>query len=246
MSSFLLVHGAWHGGWCWSKIEERLWRRGHQVLAPDLPSHGESRVPPATVTLDDYVDCLSDLLDQSRERVILVGHSMAGLVISEVAERRPEQVLALVYVTAFLLRDGQSIADVTRDDTESLARKARVVSSDRLTVTTRDEAVAAAFYGACSPEDVACAQARLKPQALAPFVSKASVTAERWGSVPRYYVECLRDRAIVPGLQHAMQAALPCRRSYPLDTDHSPFFSAPAQLTDVLLDIAERSAMERP
>lgn len=235
---FLLVHGAWHGGWCWRGIVRRLEARGYRALAPDLPGHGDDPAPPAAMTLPAYADRICALLDAAPGPVVLVGHSMGGIVISEAAERRPERVRALVYVTAFLLPDGTSIADATRGETGSVARNNRIASPDRSLIATREEAVAEAFYGNCTAADIAYAKARLGPQALAPFLAKIAVSDARFGRVPRYYVQCLRDRAITPDCQRRMAEALPCRRVFMLDTDHSPFFSAPDELTEILLTVA--------
>jgi hypothetical protein len=95
-----------------------------------------------------------------------------------------------------------------------------------------------AFYADCLDEDIAFAQSRLVAQSSAPFGAVVETTAERWGRIPRYYIECARDRAITLNLQQEMQKQSPCRRTFSIDTDHSPFFSAPEQLADILVLIA--------
>ena len=163
---------------------------------------------------------------------------MGGLVITEAAERRPEAVRALVYVTAFLPRDGETLGQIAARDPEALVLPNLVPSEDGVSAILRPEAVRDAFYGTCAPDDAARAQARLVPQALAPFQTPVHATAARWGRVPRTYVTCLRDRAITPRAQREMYTALPCRKVVPLDTDHSPFYSAPQALAAVLLGAA--------
>lgn len=86
MSTFVLIHGAAHGGWCWYKVVPLLEKQGHTVLAPDLPSHGRDKTPLAAVTLQLYVDSVCKLLDEQQEPVILVGHSMGG----ELSRRWPK------------------------------------------------------------------------------------------------------------------------------------------------------------
>src|SRR5579871_2802681 len=81
MSTFLLVHGAWHGGWCWRKIAPLLEAKGHTVFAPDLPSHGKDRTLASSVTLESYVDRICQIAVTHTEPVILLGHSMGGVCI---------------------------------------------------------------------------------------------------------------------------------------------------------------------
>ena len=94
-----------------------------------------------------------------------------------------------------------------------------------------------AFYGDCSDEDAAFAQSRLVAQSGAVFGTPVATTPERWGRVPRYYIECARDRAITLHLQREMQKLSPCRQTFSFNTDHSPFFSTPEALADILLRI---------
>jgi pimeloyl-ACP methyl ester carboxylesterase len=91
-----LVHGAWHGRWCWVKTIAELEGMGHTVVALDLPGLGEDQTPPAEITLQRYVDAVCDALGKEEEPVLLVGHSMGGIVVSEAAERLPEKIKRLV------------------------------------------------------------------------------------------------------------------------------------------------------
>ncbi len=235
MSTYLLVHGAWHGGWCWERVLPALERHGHAALAPDLPGHGKDPTPTREVTLPAYVGRVVRALDAAPEPVVLVGHSMGGVVITQSAEQRPDKVRTLVYVSAFLPRDGESLGQIASEDRDALVMPNLVPVEDKAAVILRPEVVRDAFYGSCSPEDAARAAARLVPQALAPFQTPVHTTPGRWGRVPRAYVECLRDRAISPPVQRRMYEASPCGTVVTLDTDHSPWYSASGKLTDALL-----------
>src|SRR5579883_2221090 len=101
MTAFLLVHGGWHGAWCWEKLMPLLRAGGHRMIAPDLPGHGGDRTPIAARPWERYVPSIVDLLDESDEPSVLVGHSSAGMIISAAAAVRPERVRALVYLAAF-------------------------------------------------------------------------------------------------------------------------------------------------
>jgi len=87
MSTYLLIHGAWHGGWCWRKVVPLLEAKGHRVLAPDLPGHGNDATPTATVTLKSYTDRICEIASEQNEPAILAGHSMGGIAITQAAER---------------------------------------------------------------------------------------------------------------------------------------------------------------
>src|SRR5688572_25619526 len=120
MSTYVMIHGAWHGGWCWDKVRRRLEDAGHRVVTPDLPGHGDDRTETAAVTLDAYAGRVCEALDAQAEPVILVGHSMGGVIITAAAERRPEKVRALVYLCAFLPGDGDTLMALANQDPSTL------------------------------------------------------------------------------------------------------------------------------
>ena len=142
-----MVHGAWHGAWCWYKVVPLLRRAGHIVVAPDLPSLGRDRTPLCQVSLGTWVDRICHFVDTASEPVVLVGHSRAGIIISEVAERRPEKIAVLVYLAAYLLRDGESLLPVAQRDGTSLVLPNLVVSEDQTSSTIKPEAIREVFYG---------------------------------------------------------------------------------------------------
>lgn len=239
MGRFLLVHGAWHGGWCWSGIQESLQSRGHNSFAPDLPGHGPGATPMNRVTLPMYVKSIVELLDKEKDPVILVGHSMGGLVISEAAEQRPEKIERLVYVCAFLLRSGETLAEIAQQDTRALVMPNLVVSDDTLTAFLKPEVVRETFYARCQPDVAVRAQRKLVPQALSPFVTPLSLSNAGFGMVPKTYVECSHDRAISIEVQQQMNTRTKCEEVIRLESDHSPFLSCPDELTSVLCSCTE-------
>jgi pimeloyl-ACP methyl ester carboxylesterase len=236
MSTYLLIHGAWHGGWCWRKVVPLLESKGHTVVTPDLPSHGDDKTPPAAATLAMYADQIIAVAGAQKEPVILLGHSMGGVAITQAAENCPELVRTLVYMCAFLPRNGDSLITWAQQDSESLVNRNIVPVAEGVVDVSR-EAVHDGFYGNCLPADEAFAVQRLNLQGTAPFGAPVATSSDRWGRIPRYYIECVRDRAISIGMQREMQRHSPCRKTFSIDTDHSPFFSAPETLAEALVEI---------
>lgn len=230
MSTYVLIHGSWHGGWCWEKVVRSLKRIDHDVEAPDLPGHGNDKTPSPQISLQSYTDHLCRLLDAQPEPVILVGHSSGGVVISQAAEHRPEKIKALVYLSGNLLRSGESLLEAAQEDEESLVPPNLVFDKERGVSTIREDAIEDIFYNECSEADVARARSLLSPEPLAPFATPINITEENFGRIPRVYIACLRDRANSPSAQRRMYEALPCLRVISMNTGHSPFFSAPEDL----------------
>lgn len=200
----------------------------------------EDKTPTATVSLERYVNRVCELAIAQTEPVILLGHSLGGAIITQAAERCPDAISALVYMCAFLPRNGESLMTWAQQDSESLVSPNLVPMGDGV-FGVKPEAIHDAFYNQCSDQDEEFAKLHLVLQAGEPFGVPMATTAERWGRIPRYYIECLRDRAITLGIQRAMLEHSPCRETFAIDTDHSPFFSAPEQLVDILLRIGRLS-----
>jgi pimeloyl-ACP methyl ester carboxylesterase len=237
-ATYVLIHGAWHGAWCWRKIVPLLEAEGHRVFAPDLPGHGDDTTEMAAVTLDSYTDRICQIVCAQTEPVILVGHSMGGVAITQAAENCHQRIAALVYLSGFLPCNGQSLLTWASQDQDSMVNPSTIDSRADGVLDFKPEHVREAFYGNCAEEDVAFASSRLGAQSGALLGTPVRTTAERWGRIPRYYIECYRDRAITLRVQREMQKQSPCRQAFAIDTDHSPFFSAPDQLAKVLSRVA--------
>lgn len=237
MSTFVLVHGAWHGGWCWNKIVARLEAKGHTVVAPDMPGHGIDRTPIETVTMDSIVAKMAGVIGAQKEPVVLVGHSYGGSVITATGEACPDKIRALAYVAAFIVPDGKSTMELAQDDPENELAGNIVFTEDGKSATANPAVLKQVFYAQCQEDDIALARTLLVPEATAGFQAPIATTAGRWGKLPKFYVECVRDKAISISRQRRVQAYGPCEKVFTLDTDHSPFFSMPDQLTDILVGL---------
>ena len=238
--NFVLVHGSWHGAWSWDKVVPLLRNAGHQVVAPDLPGHGADRTPVDRIRMSTYVQHVIGLLDAQSGPVILVGHSSSGLVVSQVAEERPDRIRTLVFLSAFLVADGEAWRGGQDPGTKvgpvfrmEFRPGTKIPLQTRIDVSKPD-AVKLAFYNDCDDSDARAAMARLVPEPAAPMGEKLRLSPDRFGRVDKVYLLCSRDNAVSPPMQRNYIAKWPMRKVITLDSGHSPFLSMPARLSEVL------------
>ena len=237
--TFLLIHGAWHGAWCWKRLVDTLAGLGHDAVAIDLPGAEPGGKPGWGISLADYARTINETAEAIEGDVHLVGHSLGGLSISTAAEQRPDLYASLTYVAAFMLKD-QSLLDVVMKGYEAplLNEATKIPNLFRGYGEIKPRAAPAAFYNNCAKNDADNASEQLCPQSSRPTFTKVRVTDERWGSIPRYYVHCTQDNALPLANQKAFVATLPCAGTVELDTDHSPFLSTPRQLAEALIQLS--------
>jgi pimeloyl-ACP methyl ester carboxylesterase len=240
---FVLIHSAWLGGWAWEPVASILGNHGAAVYAPDLPGHGQDPTPAAQVTMAGYVTAVTDILDAQQTPVVLVGHSLGGIVISQAAELRPDKVRAQVYLCAFLLPNGASFLSATDGVEGSMVLDNLVFAEDGHSVTIREDLVHQAFAHDVPLEAFEQVQHLIVPQPTAPLAAPLAITDERWGSIPRYYIECTADRAIPLAVQRAMYTGIPVEHVFSVATSHAPNFSAPDEVAEYLLAVAARGVM---
>ncbi|MBV6637092.1 MAG: alpha/beta fold hydrolase [Mameliella sp.] len=237
MARFLLIHGASHGAWCWRDVVPALEAHGHEVIAIDLPSHGDDGTPVGEATLDLYAQTIIRHLTAP---TILVGHSMAGFPITRAAELAPENIGRLVYLCAHTPWPGKTMSEMRfLGATQPLVAAIRV-SEDGLSHRFDPDMAPVLFYQDCPPETVDYALPRLTPQAQAPGKTVVELTANSQDK-PRSYILCRKDGAIPPDLQEKLAARFAPGEVYELDSGHSPFFSMPGRLADLLDRIAAKT-----
>lgn len=238
MSTFVLIHGAYHGAWCWHKVRAELEARGHDVVTFDLPAHGIDTTPVEEVTFEGYVDRVGDAVRANEGTVTLVGHSMSGMVVTAVAERWPEEIDTLVYVTAYLPGDGESMLDQRVEG--SLISRSFTVDEKRGVGIVDENRLKEVFYADCSAADLALARALVRPEPIEPLSAPVETTDEGFGSVRRVFVRCTEDRAITDEKQREMIEKRGCDIELELEASHSPFLSVPSETAEMLIKADEK------
>jgi pimeloyl-ACP methyl ester carboxylesterase len=228
--TIVLVPGLWHGGWAWHKVEQELKKRGFPTMAVTFP--GRDRAP-GDPSFAGHCAHLRAELAAVEGPAVVVAHSYGGAVVTEAAN--PERVGAMVFVAAFALEPGESIADVvdgraTQDD--AVAADSIDVSQGLLEVD-RETAIAG-FYHDCDPQEAEAAASRLTPED--PSTRTARVSTASWRRIPSEYVVCTDDRAITVERQRLLANRLDAYVD--IDSGHSPMLCK----ADVLADIIERVA----
>lgn len=233
MSTFVLVHGAWHGGWCWDRLVPELTGKGHAAVAVDLPTTGDI----SDIGLAAGAAAVGAAVPDGD--TVLVGHSMGALLLPLVAAQR--EVRHLVFVNAFVAAPGESMNEVVDREGDvfspgwpDLARRQERLGGGA-SAWPHDAAIDAFFHD-CAPQDAAWAADRLRPQTWAALADPCPVGA--WPDVPSTYVLCRGDRVVNPVWSRRAAAAVLGVTPVELEGGHAPFLSRPAELATVLAGLA--------
>jgi pimeloyl-ACP methyl ester carboxylesterase len=206
---------------------------GHEVVAIDLPGHGEDRAPPEPVTFQDYVDRTVEAI--RAPETILVGHSMGGAIVRQAAGAAPNRVRAVVCVASLLPANGANMLSFVEGfDPQYLAQI--LWAADRRTARLSEDGARRFLFDGCPVEVVESVLPRLTAEPVAPYEA-----AQSFGEVraPMYYVECFRDRVVPIAMQRAMHAGIAAGRVFRVDAGHAAYFSAAGELTGILDRVAE-------
>lgn len=236
VQTYVLVHGAWQAPYVWDTVRNNMLAKGVKVIIVELPGHGSDNTPPQQLSLDVYRDTVINAFPQDAEKLILVGHSMAGMVISHVAEKVPERISKLIYIGAFLPASGQALTDLAFSDPGSKLGPALVPSEDQLMLDVKQDSLISLFIddGSDAAKELVSANYRAEP--AIPFANKVTLSSKNFGAVEKIYIKTLRDVVISENLQDRMIAAAGISSVFTVDTSHSPFLSQPQVVSDLLLE----------
>jgi len=241
-ATIVLVHGAWHGAWCWDPVAAVLRHRGYDVVALDLPGHGSD--PGPFQDLHGDANSVRSALETIDGEVVLVGHSYGGAVVTE-AGTHPA-VARLVYLAAFCIDEHESCAAALHDDPEAAAISHAgrpdlgdvIVLADDGTCTLTREGAAECLYNDCDPTSTEWALDRIGAQPMVNLTQSPAVAA--WRTQPSTYVVCEDDQTVHPELQTLLARRCEQVERWPLD--HSPFLSDPDRVAAMLTALAERQS----
>lgn len=235
-NTFVLVHGAWQGPYVWTTIKTQLESNGQKVIVIELPGHGDDTTAPVKLSIDSYRDKVLAAINKTSGKVILVGHSMGGVVISAVAESIPERIKKLVYVGAFLPANGQSLLDLAYQDSQSLLGASLRPSEDQLTLDVVRSNVTSIFCQDGSDETKTLVLSKFRVEPAIPYTNKAVLTDNRFGRVDKCYINTNQDHAIGINLQKQMLTAAHISKVYAIESGHCPFLTKPDELVSIFLD----------
>lgn len=238
MKTFILIHGSWHSAWNWHKVIPLLEEQGHKVFAIDLPGMGRDNTPIEQVTFSNTVLKLCHLIDSIEGQIILIGHSKNGIMISQVAEYRPEKIEKLIYLAAYLIPNGKTQSDYSSQDIYGVLKPHVTMHLETKSHTLQPKIYKEGLYHDCEDEITEMAKLVLSHEPIESGITPLSLTNEKFGSVRRFYIECTEDRAVTPFIQHKMYSETVCEKVFKIQTSHSPFFSKPKELTTIFLEIA--------
>ena len=237
----LLIHGAWEGSWIWAPWLPELERRGWRTHAIDLPGNGAPGSPDAHAhaSMQTYLAALEAVIARAPGPMVIVAHSGGGVPASQIAQLMPEKVACLVYIAGMMLPPGISYPELVRENLKSIPGSGGILPqldwSDDLSITkVRPAAALNLFVHDCAPEVARRATVQFRPQQESGRGLTAELTSDRFGLVPRIYIETLRDRAVLLQLQRKMQALVPGATIKSIDCGHMPQLARPTELADIV------------
>ena len=237
MKTFILIHGSWHSSWNWHKIIPLLEKQGHRAIAIDLPGMGRDKTPIQEVKMKTTVEKICNVIDGIEGKVILVGHSKNGIMISQAAEYRPDKIEKLIYLAAYLIPNGKTQREYSLQDTQGVLKPYITIHEELNAHTLQPEIYKEGLYADCDDHITDLAKVLLSHEPFESGITPLQLTEKNYGSVPRFYIECTEDKAVTPFIQRKMYTETPCEKIYSMPTSHSPFFSKPKELTAIFCEI---------
>ena len=232
MTTFALIHGAWHGAWCWDPLIPELERRGHRAVAVDLPCDD-----PAATTMDNaklVADSLADATSAAEaDDVVVVGHSLGGITAIVVPLLRP--VRKVVLLAALVPRPGRSLRDVMASEPDTNTDEFNAVPrhiGDRGAVSWDPEIAASFFYRACDPATAQWAASKLRTQVWTTI--REPCPLDKWPDCELASIICTEDELLTPAWSRRIARDVLGVEPLELPGGHFPMLAIPTQLADSL------------
>lgn len=229
--TFVLVHGAWHGGWCWERVADVLRSRGHSVTTPTQTGLGErSHLLSEAVTLSVFIDdIVNHLTWEDLTNVVLVGHSFGGITITGVADAVPERIAKLIYLDGMILENGEALFDLYPKEIV----EARIAAANETSGGLAMAAHPAEIFGVFDPADVAFVERRLTPHPIATYRNALTINSPAGNGLPTHYIMCTDPvmEVIRDFHQRAREAGWPISE---LAAGHDAMVTEPVATADLL------------
>lgn len=237
MKNYVLVHGGWEGSFFWEEVKPILTQKGNQVKLVDLPGSYGNKQPIDKVTLESCVAEAIKVINEFDGKVILVGHSLAGVVITAVAERIPEKFEKLIYIGAPLLRSGESVIEILQNDKEGQLLPKVVFSEDQSYAMVDEKTWREVALHDVKEKTIQKILPKMADkQATQPFMTKVNLSEEKFGSVSKVYIKTAYDRVMSPASQDRMIEGWPVEKVHTLESGHFPGLSVPEKLAEMILE----------
>ncbi|MDX2501937.1 MAG: alpha/beta fold hydrolase [Deltaproteobacteria bacterium] len=230
---FVLIHGAWHGGWCWDGVIKELEKQGHTAQAPTMPGHnpGDDR---SGITFDDYVDKISSVLAKQDSPVVLAGHSSAGSLLQMAAPKTPVIIQQLIFHNAFILPDGKCQFDLVPPEASEGMTAAANASPDNC-VPVIEDFVRHQLMAGESTEVQDALISRLVPQPMALFTTPVNTAEFEKLTIPKTVLFCKDDASLPPGAYLGMAQGLGDFKLVEVSGCHESIFTNPAVVAEGLM-----------
>lgn len=229
---YILVHGAWQGGWCWKFLATELQKLGHKVSCLDLPGHGKSSFPISEVTYDIYYKNLENEIKKYHD-IVLVAHSMSGIVTAPLLDKYSDRISHLFLISAFVAQNGQSLLDIAVAGGPSEIPSLIITDEKNKTQSLDLSKAKDALYHDCPSEVADWAVKQLQPSPIEPFEAPIHWKDSGKTKDKRTYIVCEKDRDVHVTTQLEIVKNYPCK-IISFESGHFPFLSHPKQLAEVL------------
>jgi pimeloyl-ACP methyl ester carboxylesterase len=241
-STVILVHGAGHGAWCWSKVIPLMKAKQINTLVIDLPGSSNDTTKLFTHSFSEDAEAIKNMAGSVQGKVILVGHSSGGVAIARAAELLgKDKVEKLIFLDAFMPKNGESVLDLVAKATKNNNATNTTDSTPIMLFSTNFKAfqwnpanVAERFYHDCKKEDIDFAMPNLTWQSTASVGTPAQLSDSVYGCIPKYYILCTKAYELD---KSSIANNVPVKKLFKLPSSHSPFFSMPEKLAGIFQKI---------
>jgi pimeloyl-ACP methyl ester carboxylesterase len=235
MHTYLLLHGAFRGAWLWERVMPLLLKAGASPIAYDLPGHGDRAADRKGVTMSSYIDDVTDFIHKENLKdLVLVGHSMSGIIISKLAETMPERIRHLVYLAAVVPKNNEALIDLLTKERQAMLRPQQGKVHELSGTLEQNRLM---YFTDLAGEEQEYFLRQLTPQPFAVFFERVHFDRFPEVGIPRTYIMGMRDKSLPPDLTKGFAERLHVE-PVKIEAGHDLMVSRPAEVSGVLLRIS--------